>query len=106
MTAQTKGPSMGLSCWNCGRDTGISGKPTRVDHCGKCLADLKCCRGCRFYDPTAAHHCRERIDETVKNKEKANFCDFFQPRVVGARALDKMANKEGRKKSFDDLFKD
>jgi len=96
---------MGLSCWNCGKDTGINGKPPRVDHCAACLADLKCCRGCRFYDPYAAHGCRERIEDPVKIKDKANFCDYFQPRVVGAKALDKTANKDSRKKAFDDLFK-
>lgn len=97
---------MALTCWNCGNNTGLETKPSRLDHCPSCLADLRCCRGCRFYDPTAAHHCRERVDETVKNKEKANFCDFFQARIVGAKALDKTANKDARKKAFDDLFKD
>jgi len=97
---------MGLSCWNCGKDTGIVGKPTRVDHCPACLSDLKCCRGCRFYDPFAAHHCRERIDDPVRNKEKANFCDYFQHRVVGAKALNKLNSKDARKKDFDDLFND
>lgn len=95
---------MGLSCWNCGTDTGVEGKPTRLDHCDKCLADLKCCRGCRFYDPHAFRQCRERIEDPVKNKEKANFCDYFQARVVGAKALDQMDNKDARKKAFDDLF--
>jgi hypothetical protein len=97
---------MGLSCWNCGKDTGIDGKPTRIDHCVACLADLRCCRGCRFYDPFAAHQCRERIEERVKIKDKANFCDYFQPRVIGARAQDRMADKDSRKKAFDDLFED
>ncbi len=97
---------MSLNCWNCGKSTDVQGKPTRLDHCESCLADLRCCRGCRFYDPFAARQCRERIDETVKNKEKANFCDYFQPRVVGARALDKLNSKDARKKDFDDLFKD
>ena len=39
---------MGLNCWNCGKDTGITGKPTRLDHCSVCLADLKACRGAVF----------------------------------------------------------
>jgi len=97
---------MGLSCWNCGKDTGIVGKPSRVDHCPACLSDLKCCRGCRFYDPFAAHHCRERIDDPVRNKEKANFCDYFQHRVVGAKALNKLNSKDSRKKDFDGMFND
>jgi len=97
---------MGLSCWSCGKETGIEGKPSRIDQCTACLADLKSCRGCRFYAPHAAHQCHERVDETIKNKEKANFCDFFQPRIVGAKALDNAASKDSRKKKFDDLFND
>jgi len=97
---------MGLNCWNCGKDTGITGKPTRLDHCSSCLADLKSCRGCRFYDPFAAHKCRERIDDPVKNKEKANFCDYFQARVVGAKAQGQQNSKDAKKKSFDNLFND
>ena len=97
---------MALSCWHCGHQTDIGGKPARTDHCNSCLADLRCCRGCRFYDPLAARRCRERIDETVKIKDKANFCDYFQPRVVGARALNQLSAKEERKKAFDDLFDD
>ena len=97
---------MGLNCWNCGKDTGITAKPTRLDHCSVCLADQKACRGCRFYDPHAAHQCRERIDDPVKNKEKANFCDYFQTRVVGAKAQGQQNSKDAKKKSFDNLFND
>ncbi len=97
---------MGLTCWSCGRETNVEKKPYRNDHCPHCLADLKCCRGCRFYDPKAVHRCRERIDEPVRNKEKANFCDYFQPRVIGARAQNMINSKDSRKRAFDDLFDD
>ncbi|MEE9442019.1 MAG: hypothetical protein V3V99_05060 [candidate division Zixibacteria bacterium] len=97
---------MGLTCWKCGKMTSVKGKPFRNDSCPSCLADLRCCRGCLFYDPHSAHRCRERIDEPVKIKNKANFCDYFTARVVGAKGLDRMNNKESRKKDFDDLFDD
>ncbi len=97
---------MGLNCWKCGKDTGITGKPVRNDQCPSCLADLKCCRGCRFFDPYAAHQCRERIDDPVKIKDKSNFCDYFQPRIVGAKAQDMSNSKDSKKKSFDNLFND
>ncbi|MEZ5357825.1 MAG: hypothetical protein R3F48_03275 [Candidatus Zixiibacteriota bacterium] len=97
---------MALTCWNCGKDTGVEGKPFRNDHCPACLADLRCCRGCRFYDPASSHQCRERIDESIKIKDKANFCDYFQPRIIGAKALDQSGNKDARKRAFDNLFDD
>jgi hypothetical protein len=99
----------GLLCWNCGRATGIEGKVTRSDSCPHCLADLRCCRGCRHFDPTRRFQCREPIESFVSNKEKNNFCGFFQMRDVVKKpgAISSHRNtKEERKKRFDDLFKD
>ncbi|MCK5124725.1 MAG: hypothetical protein KAR42_00570 [candidate division Zixibacteria bacterium] len=95
---------MALTCWNCGKQTGIEGKPFRNDHCPACQADLRSCRGCRFYDPQSAHQCLERVNETVKIKDKSNFCDYFQPRMIGAKVQKIKTDKSSRKKAFDDLF--
>lgn len=99
----------GLICWNCGAVTGIVGRVMRNDACTKCLADLRCCRGCRFFDPYAKLQCRENIDSGVKNKEKSNFCDFFQlrDRVKRPGGMAQAADsKDELKKKFDDLFDD
>ena len=99
----------GLICWNCGRPTGLEGKIMRSDSCQQCLADLRCCRGCRFFDPTAHFQCREPIDGPIANKEKANFCDYFQVRAAvqaGGKIIRNTDSKEEMKKKFDDLFKD
>jgi len=34
---------------------------------------------CSFFDPEVAEQCREDDAEEVKNKEGANFCDWFVP---------------------------
>lgn len=34
---------------------------------------------CTFFDPGVAEQCREDDAEEVKNKENANFCDYFRP---------------------------
>lgn len=99
----------GLLCWSCGTTTGIKGSVTRHEQCEKCLADLRCCRGCRHFDPTRRGQCRENIDHRIGNKEKANFCDFFQVRQVfktagGMKA--RVDDKESRRAAFDDLFED
>ncbi len=99
----------GLLCWSCGRPSGSKGSVTRHDQCQNCLADLRTCRGCRHFDPTRRHQCRENVDHPVLNKNKANFCDFFQVREVvkGAGGIrQRTDNKESRRKNFDDLFKD
>jgi hypothetical protein len=99
----------GLICWNCGRPTGIEGKVIRNDSCPQCLADLRACRGCRHFDPTARWQCRESIDGPVPIKEKSNFCDFFQVRMA-VHSHEKKGTpidaKEDRKKKFNNLFND
>ncbi|HWR81726.1 MAG TPA: hypothetical protein VN285_00330 [Candidatus Deferrimicrobium sp.] len=99
----------GLLCWSCGRPTGIEGGVTRNDSCPRCLADLRCCRGCRFFDPYSRFQCRESIETNIPNKEKSNFCDFFQMRAAVKRPGGITAHvdsKDARRKKFDDLFKE
>jgi len=103
------GDDEGLVCWSCGRTTGKMGSVTRSDQCPNCQADLRSCRGCRHFDPSRKYQCRENVDYGVGNKEKSNFCDFFQVREVfkTAGGLRMRADdKDSRKKKFDDLFKD
>ena len=38
------------------------------------------CKLCEWYNVSVAKHCRETIAEEVKDKERANFCDYFKPR--------------------------
>lgn len=102
-------PTDGLLCWNCGKPTGITGGVTRSDACPECLADLRCCRGCRHFDPTRRFQCRENVDHNFVNKEKNNFCDFYQVRNVikGPGGITTQTDtKDNRKKKFDGLFED
>lgn len=52
-------------------------KTGRRDVCSACGADLTCCLNCRFYDRAASKQCRETVSELVREKGKANFCDYF-----------------------------
>jgi len=98
----------GLLCWNCGRPTGITGTVGRSVSCDNCSSDLRCCHGCRHYDPTRRYQCKENIDSRVQIKDKSNFCDFFQMRLAikGAGGIITIDEKEAKKNRFDDLFKD
>lgn len=99
----------GLICWSCGKPTGLLGRITRSDNCPECGSDLRCCRGCRHFDPTRRFQCKEPVESNVVNKEKNNFCDWFQARDVVKRtggATNPTADKDDRKKKFDDLFKE
>ena len=101
--------SGGLICWSCGKPTGIMERVNRNDSCPSCRADLRCCRGCVHFDPTRRFQCRETVDQAVVNKDKNNFCDYFQKRNVTKTAggiSTQTDTKDSRKKKFDDLFED
>jgi len=70
-----------LVCWKCGASLAHLSLPlTRLDICKTCNAELHVCKLCEFYDIAKAKHCREPIAEEVRDKERANFCDYFKPR--------------------------
>lgn len=70
-----------LVCWKCGTSLADYTLPLRrLEECRKCGAELHVCRLCEWYSTAVAKHCREPIAEEVKDKERANFCDYFKPR--------------------------
>jgi hypothetical protein len=116
-----------LVCWKCGVALDELPQPlARLAECPACRTDLHVCRLCRFYDTRAAKSCRETIAEEVKDKDRANFCEYFQERanaytprsddgVAAARdQLDAMfggapsspAKPDAARSALDDLFSD
>lgn len=70
-----------LVCWKCGASLADYTLPLRrLEECRKCGAELHVCKLCEWYSISVAKHCREPIAEEVKDKERANFCDYFKPR--------------------------
>jgi hypothetical protein len=70
-----------LVCWKCGASLADYTLPLRrLEECRKCGAELHVCKLCEWYSTAVAKHCRETIAEEVKDKERANFCDYFKPR--------------------------
>lgn len=75
-------PAPSLVCWKCGASLADLSLPIqRLDECRRCGAALHVCRMCEFYDTSVARQCREPIAEDVKDKERANFCDYYRPRA-------------------------
>jgi hypothetical protein len=64
---------------------------------------LKCCKNCLYFDPAAHNQCRDPAAEWVRDKELANFCEFFEflDRAIGP----KTGRPDAARKSFDDLFR-
>ncbi|HEY5648987.1 MAG TPA: hypothetical protein VIU33_05780 [Nitrospiria bacterium] len=93
-----------VTCFFCKKTVKIEGKIRRTEACPNCQSDLYVCRNCRFHDSAAHNECRETQAEWVGDKEKANFCDYFEPSVRDEAAEGDKAGAEARKK-LDDLFK-
>ena len=76
-----------LVCWKCGASLERLPQPlSRRAVCPGCGAELHVCRLCRHYDTAKAKQCREPMAEEVKEKTRANFCEWFQPRPQGHQA--------------------
>lgn len=70
-----------LDCWKCGASLAELPRPlSRLAECPKCRAYLHVCRMCQFYDPKLTSQCHEERAEEVRDKERANFCDWFKAR--------------------------
>lgn len=93
-----------LVCWKCGASLADYTLPLRrLEECRQCGAELHVCKMCEWYSIAVAKHCRETIAEEVKDKERANFCDYFKPRpdAHSAAPLDAAAKA---KADLDALF--
>ena len=92
----------GLSCWHCGRSLEDLSLPLRrLDECPGCRAELHVCRLCRFFDTAVAKSCREPVAEEVKDKVRANFCDYFSPT---AGAFQSAAQADASRDALEALF--
>ncbi len=70
-----------MQCWQCGAALGELPTPLpRREECPECGRDLHVCKMCEFYDTSVAKSCREPIADEVRDKERANFCDYLRPR--------------------------
>ncbi len=85
-------------CWHCGADLTRAdyGRETNCLGCGK---PTRCCRNCRFYQRGRPNDCVEPMAESVSNKERANFCGFFDPWTTPTGAAGQA------RQAADDLFK-
>ena len=90
-----------IQCFSCHNTWKFVPPLGRRDECPKCHADARICRNCRFYDRGAHHECRESQAEWVKEKEKGNFCGYFDAvEKTGAAA----AQDGDAKQKLDALF--
>ena len=73
----TSKPKGTFHCYNCGKTLALSCLPGRSERCLECGADLRVCRNCVSWAPELAYQCSDRRAEEVADKERGNFCEYF-----------------------------
>ena len=91
-----------MKCVFCQNEVEVVDRVGVRDDCESCGRPLHCCLQCKFYDRSAFHECRERVEYRVEDKDRANYCDLFS---FGRDAVEKVADKEKIKADMDKLFK-
>ena len=72
--------------------------------CASCGRDLRICRNCKFYSPGSQWDCRETISEAVRDKERANFCDWFSAADDSRVVSGSQEKAQNARSAFDKLF--
>ncbi|EKD42456.1 MAG: hypothetical protein ACD_73C00146G0002 [uncultured bacterium] len=95
-----------MQCPFCSKELTLDPKISFRESCFYCVRDLHCCFACHFYDTSAANECREPQADPVIDKEKANYCEYFQfankgfsgqkedPAIAAKRKLEELFKKK------------
>ena len=93
-----------MGCWQCGVALADLTLPLgRLDRCKACGADLHCCRQCQLFERSAYQQCREPTVEEVRDKQRANFCDYFKP-AAGLKAARDTSTTDAARAALEQLF--
>lgn len=76
---------------------------SRLSECLSCHAELHVCRLCDLYDPRKAQSCDEPRADPPTDKQRANFCEYFQPRA-GAWQMQDESPADRAKQALEELF--
>lgn len=69
---------MEVSCYSCKTKTSFVDRLGFRAEC-QCGEDLHVCKNCEFYDAKVYNECRETSADVVREKARANYCDYFRP---------------------------
>jgi DNA-directed RNA polymerase subunit RPC12/RpoP len=90
-------------CWQCGANLAALdyGRETNCHSCGK---PTRVCRNCRWYAPSRPAQCEEPMADRVMDKEKANFCGYFEP-TMEIETSTEPSSQDALRQAAEDLFK-
>lgn len=77
--------SVKVFCFHCKKTNELSDGPVgRREECQFCRSDIHVCKNCQMYNSKSYNECNEPSADVVKEKERANFCDYFSPQAEGS----------------------
>lgn len=86
-----------LACYRCGASLAALTPPlARLDVCPECSVELHVCRMCLHYAPREPTGCDEEDALEVRDKTRANFCDYFEPSPNAYDGADQAAEQHAR----------
>ncbi len=93
-----------MHCPHCQKPLSLDPKISFREYCPFCMRDLHCCLACHFHDRGLSNECQETQAEPVLDKEKANYCEYFQfaKKNVSGQAIDQALKA---KEKLAELFK-
>lgn len=96
-----------MDCFSCGHAV-VLASGDRVgfrEACASCGADLHVCMNCRHHDAAAHNECREPGAETVRDRGRANRCEYFAPGAPGGRTPGAGPERDAARRALDALFR-
>jgi hypothetical protein len=94
-----------MRCFSCNAESDLAAgdRIGFADCCERCDADLHVCLNCRLHDPSAYNECRESSAERVRERDRANRCEYFTP--GDRQGGDNVSVRNAARSALDDLFK-
>ncbi len=90
-------------CFSCQKPLKFSDRKISFrEECPHCRSDIHVCKNCSHYDANVYNECKETSADVVREKERSNYCDFFELALGKTAQLDKAA---ALKAAADALFK-
>lgn len=90
-------------CFKCHKEIELERISFR-DECPFCGADLHVCLNCVFYDNSKYNACKEPQTDFVREKDKANYCEYFKF-ISSGEDKEKRKGREEAERLWKTIFK-
>lgn len=90
-----------ILCFCCQKELQFSDRKIGFrEECPSCRADVHACKNCLFWDPKVYNECKETAADVVREKDRANYCEFFQLKTSTGGAQEKIDLKAAAEALF------